>query len=170
MKPKVTTAKLTTLLVLLSLATAYSQTSSSPSQSAESDTMLKQQLANMQAKVKELEATLTSQSHATSGAPGAGMSAGGGMQMGGMSAGGGMQMGGRMGEMNQMPGMQAGGGMNMPGSKSSSGMGMMEMMGDMSMMDEMMRGMTMEGGISARPGFSSIMPSTSDFRRNSRSV
>ena len=160
MKPKVT---LTTLLVLLGLATVFGQTSVSPSSGAESDAALKQQLADLQAKVKQLEAALAPQSHATSGASrdGGRMSAGGGMQMGGMSAGGGMNMGAGMSEMNPA-GMQAGGGMNMPGMQAGSGMGMMNMMGDMSMMDQMMSGMTpgggmrMEGGMMphyALPGF-----------------
>jgi Spy/CpxP family protein refolding chaperone len=150
-----TKTALTTLLLVLSLATVYGQTGVSPSSSAESDALLKQQLANLQAKVKQLEAALASQSHATAGTPGAGITAGGGMQMRGMSAGGGMQMGAGMNEMNQMGGMQAGGGMTIP----SGEMGMMKMMGDMSMMDQMMGGMTMEGGMmsmaphSALPGF-----------------
>ncbi len=104
MKPKLT---LTTLLVVLSLAPAYTQTGVSPSPSAESDAVLKQQLANLQAKVKQLEAALTPQWHPATGASNTGISAGGGMQMPGMSAGGGMQMGGGMGEMNPMAGMQA---------------------------------------------------------------
>src|SRR6266480_2689171 len=108
MKPKLT---LTTLLVVLSLAPAYTQTGVSPSPSAESDAVLKQQLANLQAKVKQLEAALTPQWHPATGASNTGISAGGGMQMPGMSTGGGMQMGGGMGEMNPMAGMQAGGGM-----------------------------------------------------------
>ncbi len=156
MKPKLT---LTTLLVVLSLAPAYTQTGVSPSPSAESDAVLKQQLANLQAKVKQLEAALTPQWHPATGASNTGISAGGGMQMPGMSAGGGMQMGGGMGEMNPMAGMQAGGGMNMPGGQASGEMGMMNMMGDMSMMDQMMGGMTAGGGMmnralqSSLPGF-----------------
>ena len=114
MKPKIT---LTTLLVLLSLATVLSQTSTSPSTGAESDAALKQQLADLQAKVKQLDAALAPQSHATSGASRDG---------GRVSASGGMNMGAGMSEMNPA-GMQAG-----------RGMGMMNMMGDMSMMDQMM--------------------------------
>ena len=135
MKPKLT---LTTLLVVLSLAPAYTQTGVSPSPSAESDAVLKQQLANLQAKVKQLEAALTPQWHPATGASNTGISAGGGMQMPGMSAGDGMQMGGGMGEMNPMAGMQAGGGMNMP------------------MMDQMMGGMTAGGGMMNRAPQSSL--------------
>ena len=149
MKPKLT---LTTLLVVLSLAPAYTQTGVSPSPSAESDAVLKQQLANLQAKVKQLEAALTPQWHPATGASNTGISAGGGMQMPGMSAGGGMQMGGGMGEMNPMAGMQAGGGMNMPGGQASGEMGMMNMMGDMSMMDQMMGGTAAGGGMSMEGG------------------
>jgi Spy/CpxP family protein refolding chaperone len=151
MKTKTT---LTTLLLLLSLATVYGQTGVSPSSSAESDALLKQQLANLQAKVKQLETALASQSHATAGTPGAGITAGGGIQMRGMSAGGGMQMGAGMNEMNQMEGMKAGGGMTMP----SGEMGMMKMMGDMSMMDQMMGGMTAGGGMAVEGGMMSMAP------------
>jgi Spy/CpxP family protein refolding chaperone len=150
-------ATLTTLLVVVTLAIVYGQTGVSPSSSVESDAALKQQLAALQAKVKQLEAALASQSHTTSGMPGAGTSAGGGMQMAGMSTGGGMRMGGRMGEMNPMAGMQASG-MNMPGSQSSGGMGMMEMMGDMSMMDQMMGGTTAGGGMTMESGMMNMAP------------
>jgi Spy/CpxP family protein refolding chaperone len=130
MKPKVT---LTALLVLLSLATVFGQTSASPLPGAASDTMLKQQLTELQAKVRQLEAAVPSQSHGATGAPSAGM-----------STGGGMNMGGGIGGMNSMAGMQAGGGMGT--------------VGDMGMMEQMMSGMNMPPGSmgpphSALPGF-----------------
>jgi hypothetical protein len=132
MKPKLT---LITLLILPGLATVFSQTSVSPSPTAESEAVFKQQIAELQVKVKQLEATFASQPHGTTGAPSAGMSAGGRMQMRGMSTHG-MNMGRGMGQMNPTPALQAEG-----------GPGMMRMMGDMSMMNEMMRGMMAGGGI-----------------------
>ncbi|HZS18734.1 MAG TPA: periplasmic heavy metal sensor [Candidatus Udaeobacter sp.] len=98
-----------------------------------SDAALAQQIAELQAKIKKLEATAHSQ---PPGSPGSmpGMRAGGGMSGMGMQAGGGMsQMGGMQGMENMMGPMEG-----------------MDMMGMMSGM-EGMQGMNMPR--SALPGF-----------------
>src|SRR6266545_1820674 len=62
-----------------------------------------QQIAELQGKVKQLEAALGAQSHASPTAGNPAMSAGGGMKMGGMSAGGGMNMQGSATPAASMP-------------------------------------------------------------------
>ena len=159
------------LLISVVLATA---TNVSASPSPKNEKSAQQQIAELQAKVKQLEATLAAQSHASpSGSPA--MAAGGGMQMGGMRAGGGMQMQSGASASPSMPGMspsagggmqmeddmQMGGGMSTPSGSPAGMQGMGNMMGQMDQMMGMnmmgmhsMQGMSMPQ--SALPGFPGV--------------
>jgi Spy/CpxP family protein refolding chaperone len=107
------------VIVVAGMLAAGAQAQPAPQQPAHSSSnaALTQQIAELQEKVKQLEAALASQSHATPGASLPGMSpAGGGMSMDRMKMGGmnkadgsmtGGEMTGMMGMMNQMMGMNA---------------------------------------------------------------
>jgi hypothetical protein len=125
---------LTVIVTATLITTSRAQTSSSPPSSG--DAALTKQIADLQAKVHQLEATISSHSQQ----PGASGS------MPGMQAGGGMR------GMGNMQGMQPGGGMGgMEGMQNMMGtMEGMDMMGMMSGMQGM-QGMNMPQ--SALPGF-----------------
>src|SRR6266496_5517088 len=111
-----------------------------------------QQIAELQGKVKQLEAALAAQSHAS---PSPAMNAGGGMQMGGMNAGRGMNMQSSATPSASMP-MGIGDMQNMSSSNQNEMMGMMGMMNEMKM-----SGMTSGSGMagmpkSALPGFPGV--------------
>src|SRR6266581_4399339 len=123
-----------TILFIVTIAiglVSVAANAASPSPT-KNDAGLKQQIAELQGKVKQLEAALGTQSHASPSAGNPAMSAGGGVKMGGMSAGGGMNMQGSAPSAS-MP-MEMGDMQNMSSSNQNEMMGMMNMMGMMSEM------------------------------------